>query len=143
MNPRTLITRKRNEIICLWVLVGALLLSGCAFSQAMEDTFPPWRKSSQTPTATVVAPSLTSQSPVPSNSQCRPWRGDNCLEQREGILSALPVDAVAGRGMSHSPTCRIPFPNGRRRQPRRWPRRGAGQCVESAPATALSAHSTG
>ncbi len=96
MNPRTLITRKRNEIICLWVLVGALLLSGCAFSQAMEDTFPPWRKSSQTPTATVVAPSLTSQSPVPAIPSAGP--GEAIIASNNERGSYPPYQSMRSQG---------------------------------------------
>ena len=70
MNLPTFGSRKRIEIICLWVLAGVLPLSGCAFSRAVEDTFPAWMRFSQTPPAAVRECSLAAVSS--GNSQVGP-----------------------------------------------------------------------
>jgi thioredoxin 1 len=66
MNLPPVSSRKRIEIICLWVFVGALPLSGCAANRAVEDTFPAWMRFSQTPTAAAAARSMPSQPSVPA-----------------------------------------------------------------------------
>ena len=69
MSLRTVSSRKRIEITCLWVLAGILPLTGCAFSRTVEDRFPTWMRFSQTPAAAAAVSDTASQPTDPAFSQ--------------------------------------------------------------------------
>jgi thioredoxin 1 len=71
-------TRRKRSAICLGILCGALLLSGCAVRRTLEDKFPAWMHSSRSPVAAAQSePAPPSGPTIPAERRAQPRFASN------------------------------------------------------------------